>query len=852
MITQHERQDIYRLNLPWDERPLSLLDDEQKLFFRQQAQVSRHQTGEVLWSSRAPGSQLFIISGKVRLMQELGRSTLEPGKSVVLKPGHWIGDTLELAGHWKARAVSQEVVVVFWQSDLWQNAANAELEDFWADLRWRYQPLDPRLPHPVSGYPYEFSLNTAAACLVMVTQQMQAPVPLKQVQRQVRGQAAADLVEAGEQLGLHLHHIQTDWSNLDRLSYPALLNWEQDRWVLVYAVEGERLVIADPMNRYKRCESLPREMVEAAWDGQLWLIEPLPKAATFNLGWFLPAVWQHKQLLIEVLAASLILQLLGLATPIITQVVIDKVIVHESLSTLHVMAIALLGVSIFEAVLGILRLFIFTHTARRLDLSLSSQLFRHLLQLPLAYFEGRRVGDTVARVQELENIRQFLTGTALTVVLDAGFIVVYLALMLFYSPKLTLVSLAVLPVLIVLILVVTPILRSWLNESFNRHADSQSFLVETVSGIHAVKAHTAQLATRERWEGLFARYVKTSFRASTISNVDGHIGEFLTHLSELLILWFGAMLVIEHRLTVGQLVAFQMLSGRAIAPLLRLAQLWQDFQQVLLSVDRLGDILNATPEETADTGLVLPPLQGQVTFEQLFFRYQPHLEPALKGISVDVQPGMFIGIVGRSGSGKSTLSKLIQRLYQPESGRVLMDGFDIKGVNLTSLRQQMSVVLQDDFLFNGSVADNITFSNPNIPPERIIEAARLAVAHDFIMELPEGYETQIGERGTGLSGGQRQRLALARLFLSNAPILILDEATSALDSETERKVMQNLEQIRNGRTVLMITHRFAPLKHADRVLVLDKGVLIEQGSHEELLRQKGAYCVLYQQQQAAV
>ena len=852
MIAQQNRPDIYTLNLPWDEPPLNLLTDEQQLFFRQQAQVSRHKTGEILWSSRTPGSQLLVISGKVRLMQEPGRSALESGKSVLLKPGDWLGDALELAGTWKARTASKEVVVVFWQADLWQNAATVALKDFWADQRWQYQPLDPRLPHPVSGYPYEFSLNTAAACLTMVTQQMETPVPLKQVQQQTRGQASRDLVETAGNLGLHLHHIQTDGTKLEQLTFPALLHWEQEHWVVAYEVEGDRLVIADPMNRNKRCESLPRAMVEAVWDGQLWLVEPLPKAETFNLGWFLPAIWQHKRLLIEVLIASLILQLLGLATPIITQVVIDKVIVHESLSTLHVMAIALLGVSTFEAILGILRLFIFTHTARRVDLSLSAQLFRHLLQLPLAYFEARRVGDTVARVQELENIRQFLTGTALTVVLDTAFIVVYLAMMVFYSPKLALISLSVLPVLIALILVVTPRLRNWLNESFNRHADSQSFLVETVSGIHAVKAHTAQLATRERWEGLFARYVQTSFRASTLSNVDGHIGEFLTHLSELLILWFGAMLVIEHKLTVGQLVAFQMLSGRAIGPLLRLAQLWQDFQQVLLSVSRIGDILNADPEETADTGLVLPPLQGQVTFEQLFFRYQSHLEPAVKGISVDIQPGTFIGIVGRSGSGKSTLSKLIQRLYQPESGRVLMDGFDIKGVNLTSLRQQISVVLQDDFLFNGSVADNITFNNPDISPAQVIKAAQLAVAHDFIMALPEGYETHIGERGTGLSGGQRQRLALSRLFLSDAPILMLDEATSALDSETERQVMQNLEQIRGDRTVLMITHRFSPLKHADRILVLDKGMLIEQGSHEELLQQKGAYWVLYQQQQAAV
>ncbi|MBD2123976.1 peptidase domain-containing ABC transporter [Trichocoleus sp. FACHB-262] len=847
------QSDIYTLNLPWDELPLNLLEDEQKLYFREHAQISRHTTGAVLWSSQTPGSQLLLLAGKVRLVQTKGTSALEPGKSVLLKPGDWFGDALELVGDWKARAVSQEVVVVFWQSDLWQEAASPLLDEVWADLRWRYQPLDPQLPHPAPGYPYVFSLNSAAACLTMVTQHLQTPMPLKQVQRQIRGQTAQNLVAGAETIGLQLHHIQqVSWMGLDRLSFPALLHWRQEHWVVVYEVNGDRMVMADPLNRQQRCESVPREMVEAVWDGQLWLVEPAPKAESFNLRWFIPAVWRYRKLLGEVLLASLVLQVLGLATPMLTQVIIDKVIVHESLSTLHVVAIALLGVGIFEAILGVIRLFVFTHTARRLDLSLSSQLFRHLLELPLAYFESRRVGDTVARAQELENIRQFLTGTALTVVIDAVFIVVYLGLMLFYSPKLTLVSLAVIPALVGLMLFTTPLLRSWLNESFNRHADSQSFLVETVSGIHAIKAHSAQLATRERWEGLFARYVRTNFRASTLSNVDGHVGEFLTNLSELLILWFGAMLVIEHHLTIGQLVAFQMLSGKAIAPLLHLAQLWQSFQQVSLSVDRIGDILNEAPEAASDNGLVLPPIQGQVSFDQLFFRYQPDLEDVLKGVLVDLRPGIFVGVVGRSGSGKSTLSKLIQRLYHPRSGRVLLDGFDIKGANLGSLRQQIGVVLQDDFLFNGTVFDNITFNNADIPVEQVVEAAKMAAAHDFISALPQGYETSIGERGTGLSGGQRQRLALARVLLSKAPILILDEATSALDSETERQVLQNLQRVRNGRTVLMITHRFAPLKHADQVLVLEKGVLIEQGSHQELLQQQGAYWALYQQQQAAV
>ena len=848
MIIQPE---IYTLSLPWHEPPLSLLTHEQQLEFQQESQVIRPSIGEVFWSNQRLESQLLIVAGKVRLIQEQGHSDLESGQTLLLESGSWIGDELELVGQWKARAASHDVIIVQWRSQLWKHVESVELQDFWTRLSWSYQPVNPKRSHPASGYPYVSSLNTAAACLAMVTEHFQVPTPLRRVQQQIQSQTPMQVVEAGEKLGLQLCHIQSQWQSLPELSFPALLHWQQEHWVVVYEAQGNRLLIADPMNRHQTCETVPREVVESSWDGQLWLVTPASKAEKFNLSWFLPAIWQYQTLLGEVLLASLVLQVLGLATPMITQVIIDKVIVHESLATLNVMTIALFGVGIFEALLGIIRLFVFTHTARRLDLNLSSQLFRHLLELPLAYFEARRVGDTVARSQELENIRQFLTGTALTVVIDAVFIVVYLGLMLFYSPKLTLVSLAVIPALAALMLLTTPILRNWLNESFNRQADSQSFLVETVSGIHAIKAHSAQLATRERWEGLFARSIRTNFRASTLSNIDAHVGEFLTNLSGLMVLWFGAMLVIEHHLTVGQLVAFQMLSGKAISPLLHLVQLWQNFQQVLLSVDRIGDILNEAPEAVSETGLVLPSVRGRVSFDKLFFRYQPDLEDVLKGISFEVEPGMFVGIVGRSGSGKSSLSKLIQRLYQPRSGRVLLDGFDIKGANLVSLRQQIGVVLQDDFLFNGTVFDNITFNNSDISPEQVIEAAKMAAAHDFISELPQGYETSIGERGTGLSGGQRQRLALARVFLSNAPILILDEATSALDSETERQVLQNLQRVRNGRTVFMITHRFAPLKYADRVLVLEKGILIEQGSHQELLHQKGAYWALHQQQQAA-
>ncbi|MHC5935180.1 type I secretion system permease/ATPase [Nostoc sp.] len=869
-------------SLPWNQPPLCWLTPEQQSKLQNESQTRQYRLGEKIWSKDVGGYQFLIVAGKVRLREEGISKPL-----TALEVGDWFGDLQKLPGDFKAVAASKEVIVVCWDTALWAEFSHPQIQEFWQVLpvgmegeretfSFSATPALPAAsvgtssPHSlqpqsglpaanliVSNYPFVASWNSAAACLTMVAQQLENSVQLEWVQRQLRGQRPKQVVEAAEKLGLVLRRLQVSWGELRQLSFPALLLWNSDSpqspsWVVAYGVKSDRLIIANPLNPERTCESLPQSIVEASWDGQLWQVELISQQEKFNLSWFTPAVLKYKGLLTEVLLASFTLQLLGLTTPLITQVVIDKVMVQGSLPTLDVMAIALLCVAIFESILGILRLFIFTHTARRLDLSLSAQLFRHLMRLPLAYFESRRVGDTIARVQELEQIRQFLTGTALTVILDSIFAVVYLALMFYYNIPLTFVALAVLPLFATLTIVATPILRKWLNETFNRSADSQSFLVETITGIHSVKAHAAEPVARDRWEGLFARFIRTGFKASTTSNISSNIGDFLTNLSTMLILWFGAKLVIDQKLTIGQLVAFQMLSGRVTGPLLRLVQLWQNLQQVLLSVDRIGDILNVPPEAELGTGLVLPPLKGQVTFEQVFFRYRPNFEAILRGISFNAEPGQFVGIVGRSGSGKSTLSKLLQRLYQIESGRILIDGFDIKSADLASLRQQVSVVLQEDFLFNGSILENITLGTPDITAEQVVEAARLAVAHDFISQLPYGYETNVGERGTALSGGQRQRIALARLFLSQAPILVLDEATSALDSETEQQVLQNLQKISANRTVFLIAHRFAPLKRADLILVLEQGVIAERGTHSQLLQQKGLYWSLYQRQQANI
>jgi ATP-binding cassette, subfamily B, bacterial len=834
-------------NLPWNEPPLSLLSPDQQVKFRNQAEIRQYKLGEVLWSSEIPGTQILLLSGKVRLVSD-------EGESILLKTGDWIGDLLKLSDY-KARAASN-VEAIVWRSGDWNALDSEALSRYWASQRNRYQPQTDTTAKAVSGFPFVGGVNTGAAALTMVANHLQNPVQMEWVQRQLRTQQPTNMIDAAEKTGLHLRRLETEWASFRLLDFPALVQWgggsRDPKWVVLFGVRGDRVIVADPMNPSMTCEAIHRSQFESVWDGQVWQVELIQKQDRFNLSWFLPAVWQYKGLLMEVLFASIVLQVLGLGSPLITQVIIDRVMVQQSLSTLHVMGFAMIGIAIFEAFLGTLRLFIFTHTARRLDLSLSAQLFRHLMRLPLAYFEARRVGDTVARVQEMENIRQFLTGTAMTVVLDAIFASVYLILMFWYSAVLTGWSLIVLPFFILLTLISTPILRRELNETFNRNADSQSFLVETVTGIHSVKAHTAERASRDRWEGLFARFIRTGFRASTTQNISSNIADFLTKLSYLIILVVGAGLVIDQKLTVGQLVAFQMLSGRVTGPLLRLAQLWQNLQQVLLSVDRIGDILNVAPEAEPGSGLILPNLQGAVKFEEVFFRYIPNQEPILKGISFDVEPGMLVGVVGRSGSGKSTLSKLLQRLYLPEAGQISIDGFDVRSADLHSLRSQMGVVLQEDYIFNGNIIDNISLGRPEVTQAEIVEAARNAAAHEFVSNLPQGYETNVGERGTALSGGQRQRISLARLFLTDAPILVLDEATSALDSETEQQVLQNLKKVADKRTIFMIAHRFAPLRKADLILVMERGVIAERGTHDELIRKKGLYYSLYQRQQAAV
>lgn len=591
----------------------------------------------------------------------------------------------------------------------------------------------------------------------------------------------------------------------------------------------------------------PLEEIVARSAGQMLLFASRAslagELARFDFSWFIPAIVRYRKLLLETLGVSLVLQLFGLVSPLMFQVVMDKVLVNRTYSTLNVVCTTLLVASVFEVLLTGLRNYVFAHTTNRIDVELGARLFRHLVALPLGYFGARRVGDTVARVRELENIRNFLTGQALTAVIDIAFSFVFIAVMCLYSGWLTLLVVASLPIYGLVSGLLVPAFRARLNEKFARGADNQSFLVESVSGVETVKAMAVEPQFIRRWETQLAAYVSAGFRVNQLGNVGQQLIQLVGKLVTLGTLFIGARLVIDGRLSVGELVAFNMMSQRVSAPVLRLAQLWQDFQQTGISMQRLGDILN-TRTEIPQTRQALPPIRGDVQFQNIRFRYRPDGPPVIDNVSLEIRAGQVIGIVGRSGSGKSTLTKLLQRLYIPEQGTVRIDGQDLALADPAWLRRQVGVVLQENLLFNRSVRENIALTDPGAPLEAVINAAKMAGAHTFICELPEGYGTVVGEHGSNLSGGQRQRLAIARALLTNPRILIFDEATSALDFETERIIRNNMKTICAGRTVIIIAHRLSAVRHADRIVAMDHGRIVEQGNHDALLQHGGYYAHL--------
>lgn len=662
---------------------------------------------------------------------------------------------------------------------------------------------------------------------------------------------AADIVRCARSLGLKARTYRTQWSRLSDTPLPAIAMLRDGGFMVIAKASADKVLVQFP--EAQRPVLMDRDELCAIWDGGLILM--VRRAGLSDLGrhfditWFIGAIGKYRRLLGEVLAASFFLQLFALVSPLFFQVVIDKVLVHRSLSTLDVLVIGLVVVSLFDTVLGILRNYLFAHTTNRIDVELGARLFHHLLALPMAWFQARRVGDSVARVRELENIRNFITSSSLTLLIDLVFTSVFLAVMFAYSAQMSFIVLASFPFYIAISAVATPLFRRRLDEKFRRGAENQAFLVESVSGIETLKAMAVEPQMQRRWEEQLAGYVSASFGVTSLGNTASQLVQLVSKVVTAAILYVGARLVIGDALTVGELVAFNIFAGRVSAPVLRLAQVWQDFHQARLSIARLGDILNSAAEPAYSAARAgLPPIRGNVRFEHVSFRYRLDGPEILHDVSFDIPAGQTVGIVGSSGSGKSTFAKLVQRLYVPQGGRVLVDGMDLMTTDPAGLRRQIGIVLQDNMLFNRSVRDNIALADPSLPMDRIIDAAKLAGAHDFILELPEGYDTVVGERGSTLSGGQRQRIAIARALVGNPRILIFDEATSALDYESERIIHDNMKEIAKGRTVLIIAHRLSTVRGADRIFTLERGRLVEDGTHDALIKTGGRYAALHRLQ----
>jgi ATP-binding cassette, subfamily B, bacterial HlyB/CyaB len=661
----------------------------------------------------------------------------------------------------------------------------------------------------------------------------------------------SEMLRCAKEFGLKARSFKTNWKRLADTPLPGIAALKDGSFIIVGRAGDGKVLVQLPFA--PRPQLMSEAEFCALWDGPIILMTRRAAltdlARRFDISWFIGAIHKYRRLLSEVLLASFFLQIFALVTPLFFQVIIDKVLVHRGISTLDVLVVGLVAISVFEAMLGTLRTYLFSHTTNRIDVELGARLFRHLLALPLAYFQARRTGDSVARVRELENIRNFLTSSALTLVIDFFFTFVFLGVMVFYSPLLTLIVVAAFPIYIGISAGVTPLLRHRLDEKFRRGAENQAFLVETVGGVETLKSMAIEPQMQRRWEEQLAGYVTASFRVLSLGNVASNAVQLVSKLVMAATLYYGAKLVIDQAMTVGELVAFNIMAGRVASPVLRIAQIWQDFHQARLSVLRLGDILNTPAEPTYNPSrAALPAIRGDITFEHVTFRYRLDGPEVLSDVSFHLEPGLVVGVVGPSGSGKSTLMKLVQRLYVPEAGRVLIDGVDLGMVDIAWLRRQIGVVLQENVLFNMTIRENIALSDPGTPMQRIIAVAELAGAHDFILELPEGYDTIVGERGGTLSGGQRQRIAIARALLTDPRILIFDEATSALDYESERVIQQNMNRIAQGRSVLIITHRLSTVRRANRIITLDRGRLVEAGTHDELIGTGGRYASLHRLQ----
>lgn len=696
--------------------------------------------------------------------------------------------------------------------------------------------------------------DTGLGCVRLMAQLHQQPVDIRALMHEFSPEGKPfdkiALLRALRSLGFECEFVKRRYKALFKKVLPVIVQLKDGSFVLLGKINEKQALIQIPGE--VKPQALDRAAFENIWSGNIITAVrafQTERQQRFGVGWFWLALKKYRGLLTETMAASFFMQLAALITPLAFQIVIDKVLAHRSLSTLDVIVIGLVMVTVFEVLMGATRTYLFSHTTNRVDVELGAKMFRHMLSLPLNYFASRRVGDTVARLRELETVRNFLTGPGLMVSLDLLFTVLFLAVMAYYSLILTLIVVICIPLFLGVSAALTPLLKERLDDKFAINAENQSFLVEIVSGIETVKATASEPMLRRRWEEKMADYAQSAFQSGHLANLTQQGIQLISKAMTVALLWFGAKLVIDGQLTVGQLIAFNMLSARINAPILRIANIWQEIQQMRVSLKRLGDILDVAPEPVSRPGRsALPELKGAVNFENVFFRYSADAPEVLKDISFDIKPGELVGIVGATGSGKSTLLKLLLRFYAPASGKALVDGMDISTIDTSWLRRQIGVVSQDVVLFNKTVRENIVLSNPAMDMEEVRKAAVLAGADAFIRQMPEGYDTMVGERGATLSGGQRQKIAIARAIAADPRMLILDEATSMLDAESEDLFLNNINEIARDRTVFLITHRLSTMRRVDRIIMLEDGQLVEDGTPRELLKKGGHYAAMHRLQ----
>lgn len=697
----------------------------------------------------------------------------------------------------------------------------------------------------------EFSRDSAAQCIALILRLHGESVDAASLREHFETRCLQtkpnDVVAVLAECGFTAQTQWLNWKKLANAAVPAIVHLQSGGYALLAKVSGNEVLVQMPGD--KRAAAMSKDDFEKVWSGEVMVVSKTPAgevAEPFGFKWLFKSMMRYRTIFSETLAASAFIQLFALVTPLVFMLVIDKVLSHNSMSTLTVLLFALVVVTIFDVVLNGLRSYLMSHTTSRIDLDLAVRTFRKLLNLPLGYFESRRVGDTIARMRELETVRHFMTGSGLTLILDLAFVVLFLIVMFLFSKLLTLIVVIALPLFFMASYLMTPLLKDKLDDKYALGAENQSFLVEAVSGIETVKSAAAEPWLRQKWEAQMTAYNKAGFAGGTLATFTNQFINLLSKVLVVVLLGVGANLVMAGALTVGQLIAFNMLSGRVTAPIVRLSQIWQELQQMRISTERVADVLDAQEELSFAANRTMPPaLTGQVAIEKMSFRYQPDGAEILKDVDVTVKPGQVVGIIGSSGSGKTTLVKLLQRLYVPEQGRITMDGMNLATIGGDWLRQQVGVVAQDCVLFDVSVRENIALGLPEASMEEITYAAQLAGAHEFIVALPQGYDTLVGERGGHLSAGQRQRIAIARALVSNPKILILDEATSNLDYESEQAIRENMKTICKGRTVFIVTHRISSLDQVDMVLTIEDGRIIEQGTPKQLLKKKGRYAQLH-------